>query len=143
MKIRFFLISLLIFSIAVGASSCIKGHFMEGNIIQEDNISRIQNGVTTREEILKWFGPPVEYQDPETLKMIMQTLDLTADSMAVTHPFEDAFIYEHVYAKTSGVFALVAIYLKTDTKRDVLIVFFDENDKVKYYAFRKGTLEFE
>lgn len=123
-------------------SACIKGYFMEGNKIYEDYISQIKIGQTTRDDILKWFGPPVEFQDPKTLKMLLKTLDLTAETPAVDHPFEDAFVYEFTYAKTSGFSIIVYTHIKTDSKKDILMVFFDDNDKVKYYAFRKGTEEF-
>jgi hypothetical protein len=128
--------------LTLSLSACIKGHFMEGSKIYEDNISKIKISQTTRDDILKWFGPPVEFQDPKTLKMILQTLDLTAETPAVDHPFEDAFVYEYTYAKTSGFSIIIYTYIKTDSKKDILMVFFDDNDKVQYYAFRKGTEEF-
>ncbi|HLC17379.1 MAG TPA: hypothetical protein VJL89_14260 [Thermodesulfovibrionia bacterium] len=135
---KVFIAALLAFSL----SACIKGYFMEGSKIYEDNVSRIKIGQTTRDDILKWFGPPVEFQDPKTLKMILRTLDLTAETPAVDHPFEDAFVYEYTYAKTSGFSIIIYTYIKTDSKKDLLMVFFGDDDKVQYFAFRKGTEEF-
>ena len=129
-------------SLSLSLPACIKGYFMEGNKIYEDYISQIKRGQTTRDDVLKWFGPPVEFQDPKTLKMLLKTLDLTAETPSMDHPFEDAFVYEFTYAKTSGFSIILYTYSKTDSKKDILMVFFDDDDKVKYYAYRNGTEEF-
>ena len=84
-------------------SSCIRGHFIEGNPIDGSYISLIKPGETSRKEILDWFGPPAEFADPKTVDMILKTLDFTS-SPIMDHPFDDAFTYEYTYGKTKALF---------------------------------------
>jgi hypothetical protein len=122
-------------------SSCLRANFIEGTHIDTKEVQLIRPGVTTREEILRWFGPPTEFANPSTLKVILNQFDLSTDAV-LNHPFEDAFTYEFIQGKSRILFLLLFNKVDIDIKSDVLIVFFDEEGVVKYYAYRKGTEAF-
>ena len=130
-------ITLMLYT-AVFLSSCLRANFVEGTRIETSEVQMINPGVTTREEILKWFGPPTEFANPGTLKLILNQLDLVTEPV-LSHPFEDAFTYEFVQGKSRILFLILFNKVDIDVKSDVLIVFFDEEGVVKYYAYRKGT----
>ncbi|MGQ9638817.1 MAG: hypothetical protein ACUVQ9_07360, partial [Thermodesulfobacteriota bacterium] len=68
------------------SSSCILGRYYEGSQIPRDKIKEIKPGLTTKEEILKWFGPPQNYISPTIFNEILKELDVTREPL--THyPF--------------------------------------------------------
>lgn len=119
-------------------SGCISfsGHF--GTQIRHENIPRIQDGVTTREEIMTWFGPPSAFFNPSLLDVILGDEDETFDSGAPV--LNDVYTYRYIENKTTlffipiffGVFDAVAI-------SDTLTIFFDENGRVEYHAYRRDV----
>lgn len=135
---RTILWGLLLINLTFFLSSCLRANFIEGTRIDSKDVKTIQPGVTTREEILTWFGPPTEFANPGTLKVILNQLDFSSDPV-LSHPFEDAFTYEFVQGKSRLLFLILFNKIDIDIKSDVLIIFFDEEGVVKYYAYRKGT----
>lgn len=132
-----FSITLLV-CMAIFLPSCLRANFVEGTRIDASEVQMINPRVTTREEILKWFGPPTEFANPSTLNIILNHLDISSEPV-LNHPFEDAFTYKFVQGKSRILFLILFNKVDIDVKSDVLIVFFDEEGVVKYYAYRKGT----
>ena len=47
-----------ILSLALLLAGCVIGRSYEGSKIREEKLKEIKPGVTTRAEIVAWFGPP-------------------------------------------------------------------------------------
>ena len=119
-------------------SGCISfsGHF--GTEIRVEHIPRIEEGVTTREEVMSWFGPPSAFFNPTFLDVILGEEDEMMDSEAGL--LNDVFTYRYIENKTTlffipiffGVFDTVAV-------SETLTIFFDENGRVRYHAYRRDV----
>jgi hypothetical protein len=122
--------------------ACVQNLVLEGQKIPDDYVERIKPGVTKRSEVLQWFGPPAKHKDPNTVKKLLQQIDAKGEYIKVDHPaFKDAFVYEFTYGRTELFSIILFTYLRDDRKDDLFIVFFDSDDTVKYFAYRKGTKE--
>jgi hypothetical protein len=121
--------------LALGATGCITltGEF--GTEISVENLARIREGETTREEILEWFGPPSGFFNPTVLDLI------TEDVAALETPLpqvNDVFSYRFIVNDTSMV--LIPIFLgrvELGATFETLTVFFDPEGRVKYHAYRR------
>ena len=119
-------------------SGCISfsGHF--GTEIRVEHIPRIEEGVTTREEVMSWFGPPSAFFNPTFLDVILGEEDEMIDPGAGL--LNDVFTYRYIENKTTlffipiffGVFDTVAV-------SETLTIFFDENGRVRYHAYRRDV----
>jgi hypothetical protein len=119
-------------------SGCISfsGHF--GTKIRVEHIPQIQDGVTTREEIMRWFGPPSAFFGPSFLDVILGDEEEMLDSGAAV--LSDVYSYRYIENESKlffspllvGVFDAVAV-------SETLVIFFDENGRVEYHAYRRDV----
>ena len=127
-------------AIVLGAmlSGCISfsGHF--GTKIRVENIPRIEDGVTTREEVMSWFGPPSAFFNPTLLDVILGDEDEITDPEAAL--LTDVYTYRYIENESTlffipllvGVFDAVAV-------SETLTIFFDEDGRVEYHAYRRDV----
>jgi hypothetical protein len=121
-------------------SRCIVGRYYEGPNIPEEKIKQIKPGITTKEEIISWFGPPQNYLSPTIFNQILQELDVTREPINY-YPFANILSYQYNRGNVKAVVLILFNYIEGKVKSDHLVVFIDENDKVQYYGFYKGTDE--
>ena len=131
---------LLLFIFSLFFPACVQNTVLEGLEIPKNQIERIQPGVTQRADIIKWFGPPNYHKDPNTVKSLLQQIDSRGEYIKVDHPaFKDAYVYEFIKGRTEVFSIIIFNFFRDDRKQDHLIVFFNPDDTVKYYAYREGT----
>jgi len=135
--LRFTLTILFLSSFATG---CVVGRYSEGPKILVEKIKDIKPGVTTKEEIISWFGPPQNYISPTVFNEILRELDMTREPLT-TYPFANILSYQYNQGKVRALVLILFNYIEGKVKSDHLVIFFDENDRVKYYGFHKGTEE--
>jgi hypothetical protein len=121
-------------------TSCIIGRYYEGPKISEEKITEIKPGVTTKEEIISWFGPPQNYLSPTIFNQILRELDVTREPLN-DYPFANILSYQFNQGNVRAVVLILFNYVEGKVKSDHLVIFMDENDRVKYYGFYKGTDE--
>ena len=133
-----------------------------GTPIKEDMVKRIQDGKTTKEEMLQWFGIPniVQKQGEDTTSqkslhegammepVMMSSMDQKFVSQASFDLFsskhkitEDHRIYDYSFTKMKGASVSVLFYGTTDTKMltDILLILVNEKTgNVEDHIFRKG-----
>ena len=120
---------------ALALSGCVSfsGHF--GTKIRVENIPRIEDGVTTREEVMSWFGPPSAFFNPSFLDVIFGDEDELIGSGAVV--LNDVYTYRYIENKTKLFFVPIFVaVLRTEAVSETLTIFFDENGRVEYHAYR-------
>ncbi|OGP96472.1 MAG: hypothetical protein A2157_07850 [Deltaproteobacteria bacterium RBG_16_47_11] len=140
---RFFGFSLKIIgilSLAFLLASCVIGHYHEGPKISEEKIKEIKPGVTTKAEIVSWFGPPQNYISPTVFNEILREMDVTREPLT-NYPFANILSYQFNRGNIRAIVLVLFNYVDANVKSDHLVIFLDENEKVKYYGFRKGTDE--
>jgi len=122
------------------ATGCVVGRYSEGPEILAEKIKDIKPGVTTKEEIISWFGPPQNYISPTVFNEILRELDMTREPLT-TYPFANILSYQYNQGKLRALVLILFNYIEGKVKSDHLVIFLDENDRVKYYGFHKGTEE--
>jgi hypothetical protein len=122
-------------------ASCWIGRYYDGSKINEEKLKEIRPGVTTRAEILSWFGPPQNYISPTVFNEILRNMDLLGDEPLTNYPFANILTYQYNRGNLRGIIAILFYFVEWDMKADRLVIFFDEDEKVKYYGFHKGTDE--
>jgi len=126
------------FLAALASSGCVSfsGHF--GTKIRLENIPRIEDGVTTREEIMSWFGPPSAFFNPSFLDVIFGDEDEMIGAGAAV--LNDVYTYHYIENKTPLFFVPIFVgLLDTVAVSDTLTIFFDENGRVRYHAYRRDV----
>lgn len=131
--------ALLLSCFAFGSTGCLMLNVMGGNEVSEELVTQIQPGVTTRAEILDWFGSPAAYTDPSGLRILFEAAEVLPEDV-LTFPYADVLVYQLTRAKVRGVIIpLFFYYANARGASDRLVVFFDERDRVMYYGYRRGT----
>jgi len=123
---------------ALALSGCISfsGHF--GTKIPVENLPRIEDGVTTREEVMSWFGPPSAFFNPSFLDVIFADEDEMIGSGAGV--LNDVFTYRYIENKSTLFFIPILVgFLDTLAVSETLTIFFDENGTVRYHAYRRDA----
>jgi hypothetical protein len=123
-------------------TSCVVGRYYEGPKIPPEKIKEIKPGVTTKEEIISWFGPPQNYISPTIFNEILREIDVTREPLT-NYPFANILSYQYNRGNIRGIILVLFNFIEAKVKSDYLVIFLDENDRVKYYGFRKGTEELQ
>jgi len=142
---RFFGFSLKmieILSLVFLLAGCVIARYYEGPKISEEKIKEIKPGVTTKAEIINWFGPPQNYISPTVFNEILREMDVTREPLT-NYPFANILSYQFNRGNIRAIVLVLFNFVDANVKSDHLIILLDENEKVKYYGFRKGTDELQ
>ncbi len=119
---------------------CVVGRYYESPNTIAEKVKDIKPGITTKEEIIEWFGPPRNYMSPTVFNKILRDLDLTGEPLG-TFPFANILSYQYDQANLRALVLVLFNYAEAKVKSDHLVIFLDENERVKYYGFYRGTEE--
>ena len=122
----------------VATPGCVIGHYSEGQTIAADQIPRIVPGQTTKPEILDWFGAPQSYADATFLEEFMSERELVPGPV-IDLPFADVLVYRFTEGKLRGLVMVLYNDIRLDVASDTLVIYFDQQDRVLYHGWRKGT----
>jgi|GEM_PF-581672 len=129
--------------LALAASGCVMGRTYRDHPIDEQKIAAIQLGVTTKNDILAWFGPPQEIEARE-LTAIGIPFEPFMSRRGDKPPIERivaARYFRYTYARANAL-AMITIlfnYGEFDQKNDSLVIFFDGDNNVEDFAFARDT----
>jgi hypothetical protein len=123
-------------------AGCVVGRYYEGPKIPPDKIKEIKPGVTTKEEIISWFGPPQNYISPTVFNEILREMDVTREPLT-NYPFANILSYQYNRGNIRAIVLVLFNFVEAKVKSDHLVIFLDENERVKYYGFHKGTEELQ
>jgi hypothetical protein len=127
---------LLLALLALPASGCLIARYTEGYPIARERIAEIRPGVTTRGEILAWFGPPRGYSSDTLLRSMVASPE-RADGFIDPSRLPDAVAYEFSEGRAQGLLLLLFNYVQAHVDSDLLVIFFDDDDRVLYYGFHE------
>jgi hypothetical protein len=123
-------------------AGCFSMRVVAGNEVPEARISQIQPGQTSKAEILEWFGAPEAYTDPSGLRRVLDDgVVLPEDILAL--PYADVLVFETTHGRVKGVLLILFNWFDVHVVDDRLVVFFDDQDHVLYYGYRRGSDELE
>ena len=121
-------------------SGCFTIEVTAGNQVPTERVPAIEPGKTTKGEILDWFGAPEDYTDPSGLRRVLDDgVVLPEDILAL--PYADVLVFETTHGRVKGVLLLVFNWFDVHVTSDRLVVFFDDQDRVLYYGFRRAADE--
>jgi hypothetical protein len=123
-------------------NGCIIGHYTEGPEFMTEKIEEIKPGITTKEEIINWFGPPQNYVSPTVFNQILSEMNVTKEPLT-TYPFANILVYQRDEGRIRALVLILFNHAEFRVKSDHLVIFIDNNERVKYFGFRRGTEEFE
>jgi len=122
----------------LGAAGCVIGRYEEGSRVAEERIAEIVPGKTTKTEILAWFGAPQGLADAALLESFLVDRELMPGPV-VDLPFADVLVYRLTRGKVRGMILVLYNQFDIDIASDTLVVFFDAQDRVTHFGFRRGT----
>jgi hypothetical protein len=109
-----------------------------GNHVPEARVAQLRPGETTKAEVLDWFGAPEDYTDPSGLRRVFAD-GIAAPEDVLALPYSDVLVYEESHGRVKGLLLILYNWLDVHVVHDRLVVFFDEQDRVLYYGYRKGS----
>lgn len=116
---------------------CLVAQYREGNPVPLDQVDRIRPGVTTKEEVLAWFGPPQNYTNASLLEQLVAS-DEVPPGTTPPYRFSDVLAYQIHHGEVRGLLLLLFNRIDVRMRSDHLVVFFDEDDVVRYYGVRRA-----
>jgi outer membrane protein assembly factor BamE (lipoprotein component of BamABCDE complex) len=122
---------------------CVIGRVYRDQPLDEGKIAAIQRGQTTKQEILDLFGPPQEI-DAREITAIGVPFEPFISRRGDKPPVERIvaaryFRYTYTRANAMAIILILFNYGEFDQKSDNLVVFFDGDNKVEDFAFRRDT----
>lgn len=121
---------------------CVSMTVVSGNQVPTERIAEIQPGHTTKADVLDWFGAPKDYTDPSGLRRVLDGgVMLPEDVLAL--PYADVLVFETTHGRVKGLLLILFNWLDVHVTSDRLVVFFDDQDRVLYYGYRKGSDELD
>jgi hypothetical protein len=121
-------------------AGCFTIEVTAGNEVPTERVPEIMPGTTTKAEILDWFGAPEDYTDPSGLRRVLDDgVVLPEDVVAL--PYADVLVFETTHGRVKGVLLFLFNWFDVHVTSDRLVVFFDDQDRVLYYGFRRAADE--
>lgn len=128
---------LLIALLVVGPGGCMVAQYREGNRVELDRVERLRPGVTTKAQVLEWFGPPQNYTNASLIEELLAA-DEVPPGTTPPYRFSDVLAYQLHRGEVRGLFLLFFNTIDIEVRSDHLVVFFDEDDVVQYYGVRRA-----
>ena len=110
------------------------GHF--GSRFGPEAIARIVPGETTKADVLALLGPPEEYLRSEVLGSLGDEQTRVTGGVALGNRARDAFSYQRDTLSAKGTVLLLYNLVRSEIVSDLLVVFFDEEDRVREVSVR-------
>jgi hypothetical protein len=128
--------ALTLSALLVLATGCFRIGVSVGPEIPQRAVERIVPGETTKDDVLRWFGAPAEATDGEIFARLFDVGEIAAEDLLAL-PFSDMLVYEIADGQARILFTFVFNWADVRIKRDRLVVFFDEHDRVLYYGITR------
>ena len=110
------------------------GHF--GSAFDPELIARIVPGRTTKGEVLELLGPPEEFLRSEVVGSLGDETARITGAVALGNRARDAFTYQRDTLSARGTILLLYNRVRSEIVSDLLVVLFDEEDRVREVSVR-------
>ena len=99
-------------------------------------VARIVPGESTKADVLELLGPPREFLRSEVLGSLGDETTRVNGAVALGNRAQDAFSYQRDRFKARASFLLLYNVVRSDVVSDLLVVFFDAEDRVREVSVR-------
>lgn len=124
--------------LASALSGCVLARYHEGNRLPVERVEQIEPGVTTKAEVLEWFGPPQSYGKASLIERMLVD-DAPPEGALAPARLEDVLAYEFHEGRARGLLLFLFNYMELRVDSDRLVLFFDETDRVRYFGVHRGV----
>lgn len=121
------------------SSGCILGRARDGVPLDGERVARIVPGQTTRREVVELLGAPTYVNDRIGLRVLARPEGQGTPGRAgplvdelVRSPLDHSYTYEYTDTKTASLYLLVVSFTNQETRRDRVVVFFDDQGVVAH-----------
>lgn len=124
--------------LAAALPACITFSDRAGLPVRTENIPRVQEGVTTRGEVLALFGPPTGTFDTDLLATVTRMGETWQAPATPGRIDDEVLVWQEVEVAGRFVFVPVLFFWgSSEITSRTLAVFFDAHDIVRHVAFRE------
>jgi hypothetical protein len=130
----------LLLAAGLSLCGCVQAKLVEGSPIAKEHVERLEVGVTTKQQVLDWFGAPQSFTDLDVLhRLIQETGHVPQDVLEA--PYADVLVFQLTQAEVDGFILVLYSQFDVRVSTDRLIVFFDKNDRVLAWGMAEGIEE--
>jgi hypothetical protein len=118
-------------------SGCVRAQYAEGDPLKWERLATIRPGETTRAQVLEQLGAPNSLSSPSMLEDYLEGHGIEPEA-APRMPLDDVFTYQFTRGQLRGFVAIFYNRLDLRIQSDLVVIFFDENDRVSHIGYRRG-----
>jgi hypothetical protein len=96
---------------------------------------------TTKAEVLHLLGPPEEFLRPEVREALRDESTRVSGAISLGNRAHDVFTYQHDWVRARGTWLLLYAFVRAGVESDLLVIFFDPDDRVREVSFRRASGE--
>jgi outer membrane protein assembly factor BamE (lipoprotein component of BamABCDE complex) len=130
---------LLTVALAVALPGCILGRVRDEVPLDPDKVAKIKAGQSTKKDVVELLGAPTYVNDRLGLRLLSPhnglqggaTVGPLVDEL-VRSPLDHSYTYEYTDTKSASLYLLVVSFTNQETKRDRVVIFFDEKGVVSH-----------
>lgn len=125
-------------ALLVASSGCILGRVRDEVPIEPDKVAQIRPGVTTKQQVVALLGAPTYVNDRIGLRVVGRPEESGEGNVGplvdelVRSPLDHSYTYEYTDTKSASLYLLVISFTNQETRRDRVVVFFDDKGVVSH-----------
>lgn len=112
-----------------------------GAVLDPARLASIEEGTTTKKEVLERLGPPGEYIRSEVLDSLLDEEVRIAGALQLGNQAHDAFTYQFERLRFRGTYLLLYGGFWATVDSDLVLILFDENDVVREVSIRRKATD--
>ncbi len=108
-----------------------------GSSLDPAVVSQIVPGESTKGQVLDLLGPPEEFVRSEVIAALGDETTRVSGAIALGNRAQDAFTYQLDTLSAHGSLLVFFNYVRAEIVTDLLVIFFDDEDRVREVSLRK------
>lgn len=132
------------------APGCVLGRVRDEVPLDAAKVAQIVPGVTTKARVVELLGAPTYVNDRIGLRVVGRPEESGEGNIGplldelVRSPLDHSYTYEYTDTKSASAYLLLVTFTNTETRRDRVVVFFDEQGVVSHVgkSLHAGEVEF-
>lgn len=121
---------LLVLLLSLPACLVVGGHGTQGPRFTPDQLATLTPGTSTRADVLAALGPPSEYLDPDTAAILLEDELRLSGTLDMSRRAARVWTWQWDEISVGGTILLVYNRLDVDTTSELVVAFFDDQDRL-------------
>lgn len=116
---------------------CILGRVRDEVPLDPDKVAKIVPGQSTKKDVVELLGAPTYVNDRIGLRLLGKAAPGAGNTgplidELIHSPLDHSYTYEYTDTKSFALYLLIVSFTNQETKRDKVVVFFDEKGTVSH-----------